>query len=88
MLRERSKQVSTGAAVGVENRSVGTAPACPGHTREMRDVVVMMSVSLDGFIEGPDRDLGWHQVDEELHTHFNERLAAMGAFIDGGSPGS
>lgn len=46
-------------------------------------MVVMMSVSLDGFIEGPDRDLGWHQVDEELHTHFNARLAAMGAFIDG-----
>jgi dihydrofolate reductase len=49
----------------------------------MGDVIVMMSVSLDGFMEGPDRDIGWHRVDEELHTHFNQRLAAMRAFLDG-----
>ncbi|HEX2046481.1 MAG TPA: dihydrofolate reductase family protein [Acidimicrobiales bacterium] len=49
----------------------------------MRKVVLMMSVSLDGFIEGPDGDLGWHMVDDELHSHFNEQLRAMGAFLDG-----
>jgi len=43
----------------------------------------MMSVSLDGFIEGPDRELDWHLVDDELHGHFNEQLGAMGAFLDG-----
>ena len=43
----------------------------------------MMSVSLDGFMEGPDRELDWHLVDDELHAHFNEQLAAMGAFLDG-----
>lgn len=26
----------------------------------MRKIVVMLSVSVDGFIEGPGRDLGWH----------------------------
>ena len=26
-----------------------------------------MSVSADCFIEGPDRDIGWHLVDDELH---------------------
>ncbi|AHH96317.1 dihydrofolate reductase family protein [Kutzneria albida] len=49
----------------------------------MRRVIVMSSVSLDGFFEGPDRELDWHLVDEELHGHFNEELAAMSAFLDG-----
>jgi dihydrofolate reductase len=49
----------------------------------MRKIVVHMSVSLDGFFEGPDRDLGWHLVDDELHTHFNEQVATMSAFLDG-----
>ena len=49
----------------------------------MRKIVLLMSVSLDGYIEGPDRELDWHMVDDELHTHFNELLAAMGAFLDG-----
>ena len=49
----------------------------------MRKIVLMTSVSLDGFFEGPDHDLSWHLVDDELHSHFNEELAAMGAFLDG-----
>lgn len=49
----------------------------------MRNVVVMMSVSLDGFIAGPNGELDWHLVDDELHTHFNEVLGGMGAFLDG-----
>jgi dihydrofolate reductase len=32
-----------------------------------------MLVSLDGFIEGPDRELDWHLIDEELHTFVNDR---------------
>jgi dihydrofolate reductase len=49
----------------------------------MRRIVLMLSVSLDGYMEGPNRDLGWHQVDDEVHDHFNEVLAAMSAFLDG-----
>jgi len=49
----------------------------------MRKIVSMMSVSLDGFIEGPDRDIDWHLVDDELHRHFNEELSRMGAFLSG-----
>ncbi|MGY5029513.1 dihydrofolate reductase family protein [Streptomyces sp. 900116325] len=49
----------------------------------MRKVILMMSVSLDGFIEGPDGDIGWHLVDDELHSHFNDELAAMGGFLSG-----
>jgi dihydrofolate reductase len=49
----------------------------------LRRIVLMASVSLDGFFEGPDHDLSWHMVDDELHSHFNEQLATMGAFLDG-----
>jgi dihydrofolate reductase len=49
----------------------------------MRKVVLGMSISLDGFFEGPGHDLSWHLVDDELHTDFNQRLGAMGAFLDG-----
>ena len=49
----------------------------------MRKIVVHMSVSLDGYFEGPDHDLDWHLVDDELHTHFNEYLATMSAFLEG-----
>jgi dihydrofolate reductase len=48
-----------------------------------RKIVFMMSVSLDGFFEGPDRELDWQKVDVELHQHFNEWLATAGAFLDG-----
>jgi dihydrofolate reductase len=49
----------------------------------MRKIILFMSVSLDAFIEGPDRQIDWHMVDDELHGHFNEQLSAMGAFLDG-----
>jgi dihydrofolate reductase len=49
----------------------------------MRRIIWMMSVSLDGFFEGPAGELDWQIVDDELHTHFNEQLSAMGAFLDG-----
>ncbi|MFN2569857.1 MAG: dihydrofolate reductase family protein [Candidatus Dormibacteria bacterium] len=49
----------------------------------MRKLILMMSVSLDGFIEGPDREIDWHLVDDELHSHLNEQLSAMGAFLSG-----
>src|SRR5262249_22498036 len=49
----------------------------------MRKIIYMMSVSLDGFFEGPDRGLTLQQIDEELHADFNERLGAAGGFLDG-----
>jgi len=42
-----------------------------------------MGTSLDGFMAGPDGDLSWHQVDEELHQHFNDVLADADAFLEG-----
>ncbi|KFF99793.1 deaminase [Streptomyces scabiei] len=49
----------------------------------MRKIVLMMSVSLDGYIESPNREIDWHVVDDELHTHMNDVLRNMGAFLEG-----
>lgn len=49
----------------------------------MRKVILMSSVSLDGFIEGPNREIDWHLVDDELHQHMNDQLRVMGAFLSG-----
>jgi dihydrofolate reductase len=49
----------------------------------LRKIILFMSVSLDGYFEGPDRELDWQLVDEELHRHFNEVLSGMSAFLDG-----
>ena len=49
----------------------------------MRKIILFMQVSLDGFFEGPDHDISWHMVDDELHRYVNTRLATMGAFLEG-----
>jgi len=43
----------------------------------------MTGISLDGFFEGPDRDISWHKVDEELHRHMNEFIGGSGGFLQG-----
>ncbi|WP_405869654.1 MULTISPECIES: dihydrofolate reductase family protein [unclassified Streptomyces] len=49
----------------------------------MPKIVLMMSVSLDGYIEGPDHDISWHQVDEELHQHFNDVVGRFSVHLSG-----
>jgi dihydrofolate reductase len=49
----------------------------------MGKIVVNMSVSADGFFEGPDGDISWGRIDEEVHTHFNEVLGRMSYFVEG-----
>jgi len=49
----------------------------------MGKVIYSMSVSLDGLIETPDRSLDWVQVDEELHSFFNDEAREMSAFLYG-----
>jgi len=44
----------------------------------MRKIMLMMSVSLDGFIEGPNRELHWHLVDDKLHSHLNQETQGHG----------
>jgi dihydrofolate reductase len=49
----------------------------------MKKIVFMMAVSVDGYMEGPDRDISWHRVDQELLGHMNETLRPMSAFLSG-----
>ncbi len=49
----------------------------------MPNVIYSMLVSLDGFIEGPNRELDWHVIDEEFHTFANDHLRTAGAFLYG-----
>src|SRR5450432_243197 len=49
----------------------------------MRKIIFVISVSLDGFFEGPDHDIEWNMVDEEVHQYFNDMLAPMGGILEG-----
>jgi dihydrofolate reductase len=40
-------------------------------------------VSLDGFFEGPNRELDWVIVDEELHTYINDQQSAIDTYLYG-----
>ncbi|MFE4635533.1 dihydrofolate reductase family protein [Streptomyces sp. NPDC056773] len=49
----------------------------------MRKIILMSQVSLDGYYEGPERQLDWHRVDEELHQHMNDELRSVGGMLMG-----
>lgn len=49
----------------------------------MRKLIYSMFVSLDGFINGPNREIDWHVVDEELHGYVNEQERAIDTFLFG-----
>ena len=49
----------------------------------VRKVIYEMSVSLDGFIETPNREIDWVIVDEELHTFFNDQERAIDTHLYG-----
>ena len=49
----------------------------------MRKVIYSMGVSLDGYVEGPNRELGWSTPDEELHRFWNDRARETGTFLYG-----
>ena len=49
----------------------------------MGKVVLMLSISLDGYFEGPNREIDWHLVDDELHSYLNETMHNVGAFLEG-----
>ena len=49
----------------------------------MGKVVFLMNVSLDGFIEAADRSLDWSNVDEELHSWFNDQERGVAVSLYG-----
>ena len=49
----------------------------------MRKVIYSMGVSLDGFVEGPNRELDWSTPDEELHRFWNDQAREIGTSLYG-----
>lgn len=49
----------------------------------MRNVVLFMMTTLDGYYEGPDHGLEWHHVDDEFNEFAIAQLDAMGGLIFG-----
>ena len=49
----------------------------------MGKLIYSLNVSLDGFVETPDHGLDWANVDEELHTWFNDQTTALDATLYG-----
>ena len=49
----------------------------------MGKLIYSMSVSLDGFVESPSRSLDWMEIDEELHTFFNDQSRELSASLYG-----
>jgi dihydrofolate reductase len=49
----------------------------------VRKLIASMMVSLDGFIEGPNKELDWFVDDEELFRYFHELLDSVDMFLYG-----
>jgi dihydrofolate reductase len=49
----------------------------------MRPVIYSMSVSLDGYIAGPDGDIGWAAPDPELMAFHNEQTRQVAVHVCG-----
>jgi dihydrofolate reductase len=49
----------------------------------MQKLIYSMTVSLDGYIAGPDGDIGWSAPDEELHRFHNDQVRELGAHLLG-----
>jgi dihydrofolate reductase len=49
----------------------------------MRKLLFFMLISLDGFYEGPDRDINWHNVDAEFNEFAIEQLNSVGMLLFG-----
>lgn len=43
------------------------------HTRAMRKIFLFMMVTLDGYFEGENHDISWHNVDEEFEQFVHEQ---------------
>src|SRR5215471_4699663 len=49
----------------------------------MRKVFLFMMVTLDGFFEGPDHEIDWHNVDEEFNEFAIDQLNEVDALLFG-----
>ncbi|MGE5225107.1 MAG: dihydrofolate reductase family protein [Omnitrophica WOR_2 bacterium] len=49
----------------------------------MRKLILFNMVTLDGFIAGPDGDIGWHNVGEEFNEYAIKQLDEAGGLLFG-----
>ena len=49
----------------------------------MRKLFSFNLITLDGFFEGPQQDIGWHNVDEEFNEFAVEQLSTIGVILFG-----
>ncbi|HLE14602.1 MAG TPA: dihydrofolate reductase family protein [Anaerolineales bacterium] len=49
----------------------------------MRKLFAFNMVSLDGFFEGPNRDINWHNVDDEFNQFAIEQTSAVDTILFG-----
>jgi dihydrofolate reductase len=49
----------------------------------MRKIFLFMMVSLDGYYEGPNGDLSWHNVDEEFNEFAIQQTREVGMLLFG-----
>lgn len=49
----------------------------------MRRLIFFMSTSLDGYIEGPGREIDWHHVDDEFNEFAIQQLRESEALLFG-----
>jgi dihydrofolate reductase len=49
----------------------------------MRKLIVSNMMSLDGFFEGPNKELDWHVADEEFFTYARDMLRAVDTILFG-----
>jgi dihydrofolate reductase len=49
----------------------------------MKKVIFQMSVSVDGYVEGPNREIDWHVVDDEFNAYAVDTLKATDVLIMG-----
>ena len=49
----------------------------------MRKLFAFNMVTLDGFFEGPNQDISWHNVDDEFNQFAVEQTSTVGAILFG-----
>ena len=49
----------------------------------MRKIHLFVTLSLDGYFEGPNHDLSWHNVDDEFNKYAIEQLRETGLILFG-----
>jgi dihydrofolate reductase len=50
---------------------------------QMRKVLFFMLISIDGYFEGPDKNISWHNVDEEFNQFAIDQLDSVDTLLFG-----